>query len=207
MRVKMRVKMRVSFLSLLMIVFSTQALSTEKILILGDSLAEGYGVDEEFAYPSVLQQYLTKNKIDYQIINGGVSGATTASGMNKLKWFFKAKPKILIVALGANDGLRGIKLSQTKKNLEEIIISAKKKGIKIIIAGMQIPPNYGPEYTKEFKLMFPALVKKHKLTAIPFLLEGVAGKRELNIEDGIHPNREGHKIISATVYKYLKDLL
>ena len=176
----------------------------EKILVLGDSLTEGYGIDQEYSYPSVLAQILKQNGHNYTVINGGVSGSTTASGKSRLKWFLKSKPTILILALGANDGLRGINLDQSQKNLEDIIALAKKNKLVIFLAGMELPPNYGVEYTTKFKKMFSLLIKKYSLSEIPFLLEGVAGKKEYNIEDGIHPNSEGHKILAKTVYKYLK---
>jgi acyl-CoA thioesterase-1 len=179
----------------------------DKLLILGDSLTEGYGVNEEYSFPSVLESILLKNKYNYKVINGGISGSTTASGKSRLRWFLKARPKVLIIALGANDGLRGIKVSESIKNLEEIIAMARKQKIKIVLAGMLLPPNYGEKYTSEFKAMFKTLTKKHKLSSIPFLLEGVAGNKDLNIEDGIHPNRKGYQVIANNVFKQIKDLL
>ena len=145
--------------------------------------------------------------MNYQVVNGGVSGSTTASGLSRLNWFLKGNPKAVIIALGANDGLRGIKLKESKANLEKIILKAKSKNIKVFLAGMQLPPNYGKEYTSEFQKMFEELKKKHNVFYIPFLLKGVAGKKELNLEDGIHPNKKGHKIMAKTVYEEIKDLL
>jgi acyl-CoA thioesterase-1 len=176
----------------------------DKILFLGDSLTEGYGIDKEFSYPSELSRILKANGHKYTVITGGVSGTTTASGKSRLKWFLKSKPKILVVALGANDGLRGINLDQSQKNLEGIIELAQKNKLIIFLAGMELPPNYGKEYTQKFKEMFSMIIKKYSINKIPFLLEGVAGKKEFNIQDGIHPNIEGHKILAKTVYKYLK---
>ena len=190
-----------------LLLLSFNVLSANKILILGDSLTEGYGVNEEYSFPSVLETILVKNGHDYKVLNGGVSGSTSASGKSRLKWFLKSKPKILILALGANDGLRGIKLSKTKTNLANVIETAKAKNIKIVLAGMLLPPNYGKEYTSNFKKLFSELVKKYELKFIPFLLDGVAGKKELNIEDGIHPNRKGYVIIANNVYKHIKELL
>ena len=196
-----------AILSILLVFMSFNVSAQKKILILGDSLTEGYGVDEDYSFPAILEKKLQKEKLPYKIINGGVSGSTTASGKSRLKWFLKANPSILILALGANDGLRGLKLEQSKNNLEEIIKMAKAKNMKIVIAGMMVPPNYGKEYTTKFKAMFIDLAKKYNATLIPFLLEGVAGVKELNIEDGIHPNSKGYVIVADTVYKYIKDLL
>mgnify|MGYP003687718693 CR=1 FL=1 len=186
--------------------FSASA-TTEKILMLGDSLTEGYGVSEEHAYPKVLEGLIVESGKDYQVINGGVSGSTTASGTSRLRWFLKAKPKLVLIALGANDGLRGVKLSQSKKNLKNIIELATKNNIKVVLAGMRIPPNYGEDYTKQFQKLYIDLAREYKIKRIPFLLKDVAAIKELNIEDGIHPNRKGHKIMANTVYKYIKEYL
>ena len=180
----------------------------KKILILGDSLTAGYGVDKEDAFPAVLEGLLhQKGHQEYSVINAGVSGSTTASGKSRLKWFLKSNPSIMILALGANDGLRGLELEQSQNNLEQIIVEAKKQNIKIILAGMHVPTNYGKSYQVQFHKMFQTLHKKHQLVLIPFLLEGVGGKKELNIADGIHPNAKGHKVIAQTVYQYLEALL
>ncbi len=194
------------YMSFILLGHST-VFAQDKILIIGDSLTEGYGVDAQYAYPTRLQEILLKNKLNYRVVNAGVSGATTASGLQSLKWYLKGKPKILIIALGANDGLRGIDVKTSEKNLEKMILLAKEKNIVTVIAGMQIPPNYGEDYGQKFKGLFALLARKYKLHLIPFLLEGVAGKKELNIEDGIHPNKDGHKVMASTVYKYIKELL
>lgn len=175
--------------------------------MLGDSLTEGYGVSEEHAYPKILEGLIVESGKDYQVINGGVSGSTTASGTSRLRWFLKAKPKLVLIALGANDGLRGVKLSQSKKNLKNIIELATKNNIKVVLAGMRIPPNYGEDYTKQFQKLYIDLAREYKIKRIPFLLKDVAAIKELNIEDGIHPNRKGHKIMANTVYKYIKEYL
>ncbi len=179
----------------------------DKILILGDSLTEGYGVDSKYSFPSQLENILKEKKLNYRVINGGVSGSTTASGKSRLKWFIKAKPKLMVLALGANDGLRGIKVQETKNNLSQIIKLAQQSGIKVVLAGMMTPPNYGKEYGKKFAAIYPKLAEEFKVKLIPFLLEGVAGIKELNIEDGIHPNRKGYKIIAQTVFNGIKGLL
>lgn len=196
-------------ISLLFVLFSITSFAQDKILILGDSLTEGHNLNEEDSFPSQLQVLLDKKngKNKYKVINGGVSGSTTASGLSRLNWFLKAKPKVMVLALGANDGLRGIKLDASQKNLEKIISRAKDKGIKVIIAGMRIPPNYGEDYTKKFQELYIQLAKKFKLKRIPFLLKDVAGKKELNLADGIHPNKKGYKLVAKNVYEVLKEVI
>lgn len=178
-----------------------------KILFLGDSLTEGYGVKKEEAYPKLVEQALTKKGHDVKIINGGISGSTSASGLSRLKWFLKTKPNILFLALGANDGLRGQKVEKVKLNLDKIISFAKEKKLKVVLAQMLLPPNYGKEYTDSFKELYSELAKKHKIVFIPFMLKDVGGVKEHNIEDGIHPNQKGHKILSDRVVSYLEKLL
>jgi acyl-CoA thioesterase-1 len=137
------------------------------------------------------------------VTNGSISGSTTASAVSRLKWFLRAKPDILVLALGANDGLRGLPLDEMAKNLDNAIVLAKENQIRVILAGMEIPPNYGPEYTKAFREVFPALARRHQLEFIPFLLENVAGDPSLNQADGIHPNARGHRIIAAHVLPFI----
>jgi len=195
------------FLSLFSLLTFGDAKEKKVLLALGDSLTEGYGVRPEFSYPSLLQEKLNKNKHHYKVINGGVSGSTSASGKSRLKWFLKAKPDVMILALGSNDGLRGLKVEQTKKNLSETIELAKENNVKVILAGMQMPPNYGKEYRENFKKMYSELAKKYELKMIPFLLEGIAGIKKLNIEDGIHPNKKGYEIMVENIYKNIKEYL
>ncbi len=190
------------FFTLVFCLISFQAHS-RTILVLGDSLTEGYRLGKEEAYAAVMERELKKPHPDIKVINGGVSGSTSASAPKRLDWYLKAKPDIMILALGANDGLRGIKVEETKKNLENVIVKAKDQGIKVIMAGMRMPPNYGKEYRESFDKIFPDLAKKHSLKLIPFLLQDVAGKPKLNLPDGIHPNPEGHKIMAKTVMKSL----
>lgn len=177
------------------------------ILFIGDSLTAGYGVDKDKSYVALIEKDLKGKGMNVKVLNGSVSGSTTSSGIKRLRWFLKAKPEILVLALGANDGLRGVKLETSKKNLDDIIEFAKKNDIDVALAGMMLPPNYGPDYTKKFKQMYLDLVKKHKVVHIPFLLEGVAAERELNQADGIHPNEKGHLIMKDTVLKYLEKML
>ncbi len=177
-----------------------------KILILGDSLTEGYGVTQELAFPHLIQsKFHQLGKKDIQVIPSGISGSTSASGLSRLKWLLKSKPDVLILALGSNDGLRGFKISETEKNLSETIELAQKNKIKVILAGLKMPPNYGNTYTQDFEKIFPQLSKKYKIPLIPFLLKDVGGIPKLNQSDGIHPNEKGHEIIAETVFKILKD--
>ncbi len=187
--------------------FSALALAETKIIALGDSLTEGYGISEEQAYPALLQDRLSKEGFNIKIINAGVSGATSASGPSRLKWHLKAKPSILILALGANDGLRGISSEKMEKNLIETLRIAQKNSMKILFVGMQMPPNYGKKYRDDYQNVFSKIAKKERLEFVPFLLEGVAGNPKLNLPDGIHPNEEGHKVLAETIYKHLKKLL
>ncbi len=176
----------------------------KKVLILGDSLTEGYGVALKKAYPSLLEKILTQKGHSVKIINAGSSGSTTASAYSRMLWHLKGKPDILLLALGANDGLRGVNLKSTQANLEKTILLAQKNGLKVILAGMKIPINYGPQYRGNFEALFKNLAKKHNITLIPFLLKGVGGHRKLNLPDGIHPNIKGHKKIAETVLPYIE---
>jgi acyl-CoA thioesterase I len=177
------------------------------ILFIGDSLTEGYGVAKENGYVGLIEKELKGKGHDVKMLNGSVSGSTTSSGLKRLRWFLKAKPDILVLELGANDGLRGVKIDVSRNNLDEMIKVALENKIKVLLAGMMLPPNYGPEYTKDFKNMYLELSKKYNIKMIPFILEGVAGKKELNQADGIHPNEKGHKILKVTVLKHLEPLL
>ena len=182
--------------------------NTKTILFLGDSLTEGLGVAQKDAFPNLVENMIkTKLKKDIKIINGGVSGSTTSDGLSRLKWYLKRKPDIVFIALGANDGLRGLNLQQSQKNLEKIVEFAQKSKAKVLLAGMLIPPNYGPEYAKRFKKMYEEIKDRYKLKSMPVLLDGVAGEKELNQSDGIHPNAQGHKYIAKEVYKFLKEEL
>lgn len=175
----------------------------KKIVILGDSLTEGYGVAKEFAYPTLLEKKLQEKFPKTKVINAGTSGATSAIAVNSLKWQLKGKPDMVLLALGANDGLRGLKVESTKKNLAAAIKLLKKNKIKIVLVGMKLPFNYGQEYRLSFEKMYEELAKEYSTLYLPFLLKGVGGIKKLNISDGIHPNEEGHKIIAKTVYDFL----
>jgi len=176
------------------------------ILFFGTSLTAGMGLDPNDAYPALIQEKLDLLDLPYQVINAGLSGETTASGRNRIGWVLNQEVDVFVLELGANDGLRGIPLDETRKNLQAIIDTVRSKNpeTKIILAGMQIPPNMGQEYTSEFRNIFPELAKKNKLHLIPFLLEDVAGNPELNQQDGIHPTAKGHKILARNVWEVLE---
>jgi acyl-CoA thioesterase I len=179
------------------------------ILFFGNSLTAGYGIDEDDAFAGLTQQRLDSLGLDYKVINGGLSGETTAGGLSRLEWFLEDQPEIFILELGGNDGLRGIALTETKRNLLAMIdkVRSKYPETKIILAGMQIPPNMGQDYSNEFKEIYPAVAKEKNVTLIPFLLENVGGIPELNLPDGIHPTEEGHKIVFETVWPYIQQAL
>ena len=179
-----------------------------RILVLGDSLTEGYGVSAQQAFPSLLEKKLNlefssdKNNT-YEIINAGISGSTSSGGVSRIEWLLKSKPDFLILALGGNDGLRGVPVEETKNNLEKIILAAKSKDIPTLLAGMKMPPNYGIEYTREFSKQFEDLANQENVPLIPFLLEGVGGNPAMNLPDRIHPNPAGHQKIAETVFQNL----
>jgi acyl-CoA thioesterase-1 len=180
----------------------------DRILIIGDSLTEGLGIEAKKSYPTLLENTL-REKLSPQItvINAGISGATSAVGLKQLAWHMRSneKPTILILALGANDGLRGIKPDVTRKNLREVLQEAQKQGLRLVVAGMKMPPNYGVEYTKEFENTFVTLAKEFNARLVPFLLEGVGAQKEMNLPDGIHPNEKGYEIVAQTVFKVLTE--
>ncbi len=175
------------------------------ILFFGDSLTAGLGLDPNQAFPALIGRRLDSLGYSYRIINAGLSGETTASGRNRLEWVLRQPVDIFVLELGANDGLRGIPLQETRQNLEAMVREVRETypGVQIVLAGMQLPPNMGPEYTRSFRQIFPELAEKHDLLLIPFLLEGVGGVPELNQEDGIHPTEEGHRIVAENVWDIL----
>jgi len=178
------------------------------ILFLGDSLTAGYGLDEGEAFPNLIANRLkAEGRDDINIMNAGVSGSTSASGLSRLQWYIRSQPDLLVLALGANDGLRGLDVAQMEKNLRDTIEFAQANQVKVALTGMLIPPNLGPEYTSAFAAVFPALAAEYQLPFLPFLLEGVAAVTELNQGDGIHPNPEGTRIVAETVYQFLLPLL
>lgn len=183
--------------------------ANKTILFFGNSLTAGYGIDPEESFAGRIQTRLDSLKKEFRVINGGLSGETTAGGLSRLDWFLEEEPYLFVLELGGNDGLRGIALTETKKNLLAIIdkVQAKYPNTKIILAGMQIPPNMGQEYTEEFKAIYPAVAKEKNIELIPFLLEGVAGNPDLNLPDGIHPTAEGHRLVMETLWPYISKAL
>ncbi len=174
------------------------------LLFLGDSLTAGFGLEREESFPSLVSTMLQeKGYKDVRIINGGISGSTSASALSRLKWYKKVGPDILFLALGANDGLRGLSIKAMEKNLDQTIETALDSGMTVILAGMEIPPNYGPDYTRKFREVFPSLAKKHDILLMPFLLREVAGIEKYNQADGIHPNAEGCRIVAANVFPHI----
>ncbi|MEO7164229.1 MAG: arylesterase [Bdellovibrionia bacterium] len=182
--------------------------STQRIVILGDSLTEGYGVPKDKAFPALVESQLKADGYsEVEVINAGISGSTSASGESRLRWFLKQNPDIVLLALGANDGLRGTPVSETRKNLEKVIVLAQKNHVKVLLAGMQIPPNYGKKYTEEYKKLFLDLARTYRIPLIPFLLAGVAGSAKFNQGDGIHPNEAGHRKIAELVTPKLEKMI
>jgi acyl-CoA thioesterase-1 len=183
---------------------SSSAAAGPRIVILGDSLTAGLGLPAEQSYPMLLQQRLNDEGVRYQIVNAGVSGDTSAGGLSRLDWALEGDVRVLIVALGGNDGLRGLPPEQLKENLATIIRRAQSRGITVILAGMEAPPNYGRDYIVAFHKVYPALATEYRVALVPFLLDGVAGHETLNQRDGIHPSADGARIVADNVWKVLK---
>jgi acyl-CoA thioesterase-1 len=178
-----------------------------RIVAFGDSLTAGLGVSAEESYPAQLQRRLDGAGLRYRVVNAGVSGDTTAGGLRRVTWVLNSKPRIVIVELGANDGLRGLSLRETRGNLERIIRQFQAASVTVVLAGMKLPPNYGAEYTTGFETIYRSLAQKYHLTLIPFFLDGVAGSTSLNQADGIHPTGEGYRIIANKIFETVKPLL
>lgn len=180
--------------------------SRQVLLFFGNSLTAGYGVEPEKAFPYLIQQRLDSLGLPYNVVNAGLSGETSASGVNRIEWVLREEPAVMILELGGNDGLRGIDPNETRKNLEKIINLAQGKypDLTVIIAGMEAPPNMGQDYISSFRAVFKELADEKDLPLIPFLLQGVGGEQELNLPDGIHPNEQGHKIVANNVWAVLK---
>ena len=178
-----------------------------RIVALGDSLTAGLGLSTADAYPALLQQRIQAEGLDFEVVNAGVSGDTSAGGLSRLDWALEGDVRVLIVALGGNDALRGLPTDQLQHNLAQIIERAQAKGITVILAGMEAPPNYGRDYIVSFHKVYPALEKEFHVTLVPFLLQGVAGSESLNQPDGIHPNAAGHAAITEIVWRALQPLL
>lgn len=173
----------------------------------GDSLTAGLGVAAEEAYPAQLQRRLDRAGYRYQVVNAGVSGDTTAGGLRRVDWVLKSRPALVIVELGANDGLRGLSLDATRANLDEILGRLRAAGVTVVLAGMKLPPNYGRDYIGAFEAIYPELARRHGVALMPFFLEGVAAQPTLNQPDGIHPTAQGYKLIVDRLWPILEPLL
>lgn len=177
------------------------------VVFLGDSLTAGYGLGGEQAYPVLVEKRLEEKGIPVRTLNAGVSGDTTAGGLSRLGWLLSQKPDVVVVGLGGNDGLRGLPLAQAERNLREIVRRSRAAGARVLLLGMQIPPNYGPEYAQGFAAMYPRIAEDMDIALVPFALEGVGGVAELNQADGIHPTAEGQERVADLVAPYLAEVL
>jgi acyl-CoA thioesterase-1 len=179
------------------------------ILIFGDSLTAGYGLSPEEAFPALVEKQLNQGARRVKVVNAGLSGETSAGGLARIDWILRQPVDIFVLELGGNDGLRGLPLDQTKKNLRDILLKVRSRNPKarLVIAGMMVPPNMGPEYSAGFRKLYPDLAKEFNATLMPFLLDGVAGIEGLNQGDGIHPNAEGHRIVADNLAKILAPLI
>jgi acyl-CoA thioesterase I len=178
-----------------------------RIVALGDSLTAGLGLLERQSYPSLIQAKLQEQGYKFEVVNAGVSGDTSAAGLQRLDWALDGNVRILILELGANDGLRGLSIEQMKKNLDEIVSRAQARGITVLLLGMEAPPNFGPEYARSFRQVYRDVARDHHLAFVPFMLDRVAGDAALNQGDGIHPNVEGTRLVADTIWDALKPLV
>jgi acyl-CoA thioesterase-1 len=187
---------------------ASAAATAKTIVVLGDSLAAGYGLDRTEAFPALLQRKVNESGLKFQVVNAGVSGDTSAGGLRRLDWLLKRPIDVLVIELGGNDGLRGLSATALKKNLQSIIegTRAKYPGVKIVLAGMKMPANFG-EYATQFEGVYSELAKEQNVALVPFLLEGVGGRPALNLPDGIHPTAEGQKVLAENVWRVLKPVL
>ena len=207
--VREKLAMMLVFLFVAAIAVAEEKARKRTILFLGDSLTSGYGLSAEVAFPAVIQAKIDSLGLGYKVVNAGISGETTSAGLSRMNWMLKRRIDVLVIELGANDGLRGVPLKVTRQNLQAIVDSSRKAypKVNVVLAGIQVPPNLGPEYTSEFKEIFPDLATKNKVALIPFLLEGVGGIQEFNLADGIHPTVAGHRKVAENVWKVLGPLL
>ncbi|HEU5321362.1 MAG TPA: arylesterase [Methylomirabilota bacterium] len=185
----------------------TSAHGVGVIAVLGDSLTAGLGVAAEEAFPALLEARLRREGYDYRVVNAGVSGDTTAGGLRRVDWVLRARPDVVVVALGANDGLRGQPPAVMRDNLAAIIARLRASGAQVLLAGMLMPPNYGGEYTREFAAVFPEVARKARVPLMPFLLDGVAADSRALQPDGLHPNAAGHQVIAEKLWPHLRPLL
>jgi acyl-CoA thioesterase-1 len=212
--VAIRKRIRVFALGLLSLIFSGGLMGADSaprkiVLFFGDSLTAGYGLPLEEAYPALIQEKINTKRWPYEVVNAGLSGDTTAGGRGRISWVLKRKPDVVVIALGANDGLRGVPVSETKKNLEFIVDEVRRQApqARIVIAGMKMPPSLGATYADSFEKIFSDVAKKKKTALIPFLLEGVAAESQLNQADGIHPTAQGQRRMAETVWAVVELIL
>jgi len=181
--------------------------SRPRVVVLGDSLTAGLGIGQDEAYPALLQQRLDQEHLNYEVVNAGVSGDTSAGGLSRLEWALDGDVKVLIVALGGNDALRGLTPEELRQNLSTIIERARARGIKVVLCGMEAPPNFGRDYAVAFHRIYPHLSKQYNVALVPFLLDKVAGIESLNQRDGIHPTPQGARIVADNVWAVLRPML
>lgn len=197
-----------TFLIWLSFLSAAHATTPIKVLFVGDSLTDGYGVAKEKAFPKLVEERINSKKIkQVQTLNAGISGSLSSGGKDQLKWHLKSKPQVVVITLGGNDGRQGTDPKVIKRNLKDLIQIAKEQNIKVLLSGMRIFTNFGEDYSRRFAQIYSELAREEKVPLIPFLLEGVAGRAEFNIEDGFHPNEKGHEVIATTVIRYLEPLL
>lgn len=177
------------------------------VTFLGDSLTAGYGLEESLAFPALLEARFAAEDLPFRALNAGVSGDTSAGGLARLEWVLSAEPDVVVVELGPNDGLRGLDLEMTESNLRRIVTGARQAGARVLLVGMQIPPNYGPDYASRFEALFRRLAEELEVPLVPFLLQGVGGVARLNQPDGIHPTAEGQEVVADNVAPHLRALI
>ena len=199
----------VVWLATLLVIFGNATAPAAELVIvaLGDSITAGFGVLPDEAYPALLEARLRREGYAYRVVNAGVSGDTTAAALRRVDWVLSTQPSILIVALGANDGLRHQSVAAMRDNLVEIVRRLRASGARVLVVSMRVPPNYGPEYSRAFAAVFPEVARTTGATLVPFLLDGVAGEARLNQPDGIHPTADGQRIIADKLWPHLKPLL
>lgn len=186
---------------------ATPGATRPRVVALGDSLTAGLGLPPERAWPALVQQRIDAAGLDVEMVNAGVSGDTTAGGLRRLDWALDGDVRVLVLELGANDGLRGLPVDQMRENLSSMIATAKQRNIQVLLCGMEAPPNFGPQYTREFREAFRTLADEHEVAFLPFFLDGVAGNAALNQADGIHPNEEGTRRVADLVWNVLQPML
>jgi acyl-CoA thioesterase-1 len=190
------------------LLLASAAFASPTILVLGDSLSAGYGLPQEAGWVTLMQSRLAEKKFPHRVVNASISGETTAGGLRRIDGLLQEyRPQILVIELGANDGLRGLALAETRTNLDRMIIAGKRERARVLLVGMRLPPNYGPAYTEPFHALFGELARRHKIRSVPFLLDGIAGKREYFQDDGLHPTAQAQPVLLDTVWPALRPML